>query len=614
MQHVTRKNEEARSSALWGKRSGSRGSALWGKGGRGLASFCLALVVVAGPAASVVEAKGKAPKHARQSQLELKAFVTPTLLKAARANPAKKFFVIVQGDGRENAADVERRVEKTQDGAPAPQVSKRFGLISGVSVKLSGKHILRLASSSHIRAITPDGPVELLNYSNKQKWAHVAAVARFWGAASTGTLKPPTIAVVDSGIEKNRSDFSNGARVIHEQVMTSLSTNSPGDGRGHGTFVAGIAAGSATSYAGVVPNAPLVSIDVLDDRGMARTSDVIAAAQWIHQNKTRFNIRVANFSLHSAVPNSFMFDPLNKAVEKLWFGGVVVVAAAGNHGNNGQPTGMGFAPANDPFVITVGANDIDGSVSVNDDSAAPWSAYGYTLDGFSKPDVAAPGRYIIGPVPATSTLALERPGQMRGVGYIELSGTSFAAPIVSGVAAYILAVKPHWTPDQVKGALMLTAKALPSAAPLSLGVGEINGPRAAEVVTPPNPNASLNAFLIADPTGDQTPVFDTASWARVAEENLSWDSASWARNFWETASWARDYWESASWARDHWESASWARDSQEAASWANASWASISYEDGADADPAVGGEFLTAEEEAALLAEAQQANESVPDG
>ena len=613
MRNVSPTNGEARSSALWGKRSGSRASVLWGKGGRGFASLCLALVVVAGPAASVTEAKQKSRGNAQQAQPALKAFVTPTLLEAARTNPTKEFLVIVQGKDREDAADVERRVEVQTDGeASAPQVSKRFGVISGVSVKLSGKHILRLARMSQIRAITPDAPVELLNFSNKQKWAHVAGVAKFWGLSSAGSLRPPAIAIVDSGVEKNRADFSNGARVIHEQVMTTLPNNSPGDGRGHGTFVAGVAAGSAASYAGVLPNAPLVSIDVLDDNGMARTSDVIAAAQWIHQNKTRFNIRVANFSLHSAAPNSFMFDPLNKAVEKLWFGGVVVVVAAGNHGKNGEPAPMGYAPGNDPFVITVGANDIDGSVSVNDDIAAPWSAYGYTLDGFAKPDVGAPGRYIIGPVPSNSTLARERPGQMRGPGYIELSGTSFAAPIVSGAAAAILAAKPMWTPDQVKGALMLTAKALPSAAPLSLGVGEINAPKAIDVINPPNPNAALNRFLVADPSGDPAPVFDAASWARVAQDDASWASASWARNSWEGASWAREYWETASWARDFWESASWARDSQDAASWARVAWDSVTYEDGADADPAIGGEFLTPEEEAELLAEARRANEPLP--
>src|SRR5205823_14717320 len=116
------------------------------------------------------------------------------------------------------------------------------------------------------------------------------------------------------------------------------------------------------------------------------------AADWILQNKERLNIRVANLSLTASNPGSFMFDPLNKAVERLWFSGVVVVAAAGNYGALGR--GVPFAPGDDPFVITVGASDIDGSVGTSDDTAAPWSAYGYTLDGFSKPELGAPGRYM----------------------------------------------------------------------------------------------------------------------------------------------------------------------------------------------------------------------------
>jgi serine protease AprX len=595
---------DGRSSALWGKRTGSRGSALWGKGGRAMAAVLFALAMLAGPLAATAEAK----PNGRGKPDPIRAFVTPPLLEAAKAHPKRTFQVIVQGRRNKDSDDVEAKILEMF----MKQVQREFDLISGVSVKLTGAQIQKLAKKSAIAAITPDAPVELDGYGNKQKWAYVAGVAKFWRHAESG-LKPPAIAVVDSGIQRNRADFGYGSQIRHEVVMTKLAGNSAGDGRGHGTFVAGIAAGQAPGYAGALPNAPIVSIDVMNDKGMAMTSDVIAAADWIYKNKDVHDIRVANFSLHSSVQNSFMFDPLDKAVEKLWFSGVVVVAAAGNHGVNGAPTTMGFAPGNDPFIITVGANDIDGSVDVKDDVAAPWSAYGYTLDGFSKPELGAPGRYMIGPVPSTSTLSLERPNQVRGVGYIELSGTSFAAPLVAGIAAYLKAVHPEWTPDQVKGALMLTAKHLPSAAPGSLGVGEVNGPKAADLkITPPNPNLALNQFLVADPNGEPVPVFDSASWARVAQEDASWASASWARDSWELASWA-----SASWARDSWEmaswaSASWANSAEAAASWANASWASASYEDGADSDPAIGGEEVTPEEQAAAELELGLAEPALP--
>src|SRR5439155_13853780 len=124
-------------------------------------------------------------------------------------------------------------------------------------------------------------------------------------------------------------------RVLGNVNMTSLPNNSAGDGRGHGTLVAGIAAGSAAGVAGAAPNAKILSIDVMDDTGMAYTSDVIAACDYILANKTRDNLRVANFSLHSSTRNHFYNDPLDRAVEKLWFNGVFVVAAAGNYGTAG---------------------------------------------------------------------------------------------------------------------------------------------------------------------------------------------------------------------------------------------------------------------------------------
>ena len=212
---------------------------------------------------------------------------------------------------------------------------------------------------------------------------------------------------------------------------------------------------------GAAPDANLVSLKVFDDNGVGLTSDVLRACDWLLQNKDRYNIRVANFSLQSGLATSFRFDPLDRAVEKLWQAGIVVVAAAGNDATDGKPNGVLFSPANDPFVITVGALDDKGSPTPADDVNAPWSSYGYTVDGFAKPDVAAPGRYVIEWVPANTSLAAERPYAVVKEG-MELSGTSFAAPVVSGVAADLLGMHPDWTPDQVKGAIMRSATPLTS--------------------------------------------------------------------------------------------------------------------------------------------------------
>ena len=509
------------------------------------------------------------------------AFVPADLLADAQAHPDQVFAVILQGDrghGTGAAASALQAESKADPAGQAVGLKRQLATVDGASAEVTGKQLVKLARMPGIAAITRDVPVRLSGgISSNQQWPFVSGVAKGWANVTNGSLGPlPTIAIVDSGIDAARADFSGGSRVLGQVTQTSLTGNSPGDGYGHGTFVAGIAAGSASGYSGAAPSANLVSIDVMDDQGMALTSDVIAAADWIVQNKSAYNIRVANFSLHSTAPASVFWDPLDRAVEKLWFDGVVVVTASGNYGVNGQPSGVLFAPGNDPFVITVGADDNQGAVSMVKAIAAPWSAYGYTYDGFAKPDLAAPGRYMIGPVPPNSTLATTRASSVTAPGYMQLSGTSFAAPVVSGTAAYLLALHPSWTPDQVKGALMLTAKPTPAAAPLSEGVGVVNAAAAALVTNPPNPNAALDQFVVAAPSGGAIPVFDAASWGSTAQANTSWDDASWGSASWGSASWGSASWGSASWGSASWGSLAWSSASWGTASWGTASWGSSS--------------------------------------
>ncbi len=580
-------NGSLRWSALWGKPSKgeTRSSALWGKGGRGSIATLIVALGLAAPAANAETASS------------FKAYTTPGLTAAAQTSPRATFDVILVGADRPSGW-LARQIASFE--STKTKVRRQFTSINGVAARLTGSQILTLARNGHVDSITYDSQLTLAALSSKQRWPYVSGVQKFWASGTSAAT--PTIAVVDSGIDASRADF--GGRVFAQVNLTSLANNSAGDGRGHGTFVAGIAAGSADGYAGAAPSSKIVSLDVMDDNGMAMTRDVIAAADWILANKDKYGIKVANFSLHSSQPNSFMYDPLDKAVERLWFSGVVVVAAAGNYGLAGQASGVPFAPGNDPFVITVGADDVDGSTSTIDDIAAPWSAYGYTLDGFAKPDVAAPGRYIVGPAPAASTLALERPGSVVAPGYIQLSGTSFAAPIVAGGAAQILAAHPTWTPDQVKGALMVTASRTPAAAPLSQGVGIVDVSKAAALTVAPNPNLALRDFVNPDPAGGTSPVFDAASWASTAKANASWASASWASASWASASWSSASWASASWASASWASASWSDASWSDASWSDASWASVCYADNAEGDvTAEGGEWMDPTELDALLAE-----------
>ena len=222
-------------------------------------------------------------------------------------------------------------------------------------------------------------------------------------------------------------------------------------------------------------------------------------------------------------------------------------------------------------MITVGAVDLGSAYGTLDDSVAPWSAWGSTEDGFAKPELGAPGRYMIGPV-SNGTLKQQRADHVVSPDYMELSGTSFAAPVVAGSAAQLLALHPDWTPDQVKGALMLTAKQSTGINNRAIGVGEVNASAAAALDTPPNPNAALDGFIASDPATGLA--FDATSWVNAVRSDASWSDASWSDASWSDASWSDASWSDASWTDASWSDASWTD-----ASWTDASWA-----DGADSD------------------------------
>jgi serine protease AprX len=542
-------------------KNGERGNALWGGGKRW--SVLAALTV----SALAVLAGQVTPATASGSD----AYLSPGLLEEAEANPEQLFDVIVQAERGRKTADVADEVDDVVEDDPATgsKLKRKFISITGASATLSGRQIVKLAKKSKIESITRDVKVELLAYSNTQLWPQAAGVADNW-SSTTPASSYPAIAVVDSGITNVLDGLSGaaGTRLVKGVTMVSASTSNAA--YGHGSMVASIAANQNPGYTGAEPRAKIVSVKVLDGNGVGAKSDIVAACDWILQNKAMYNIRVANFSLNAG-GESILYDALDKAVETLWLNGIVVVVAAGNYAVNGVQSDVGYSPANDPFVITVGASDVNGTVSAEDDFAAPWSAFGFTQDGFRKPEVAAPGRYMNGSVPSSAKLLTQFPERIVAPNYMWMSGTSFSAPVVSGIAASIIATNPTWTPDQVKGAIMETVS-LPAGygSNGALGVGVVNGDAALDASGLPNPNAGLNQFVsLNSATGKYE--FDASLWYSTAFYDPAWNVASWASASWASASWSSASWSSASWSSASWASASWA-----SASWANASWANAS--------------------------------------
>jgi serine protease AprX len=537
----------------------TRGNALWGS--KGTLSLTLAVMIVGALALGGGRvAAAESPK--------LDAYVSPGLLDEANASPDALFDVIVQARMGKKTDDVANEVAKIQKEEPSKgsKLKRKFISIAGTSATLTGKQLVKLADRSEIESITRDVEVELLSYSNNQLWPQAAGVAEEWSWTMPDSSYP-AIAVVDSGASNVLGGLggSYSSRLVKSVTMVSASTSYAA--YGHGSMVASIAANDNAGYTGSSPKTKIVSVKVLDGNGVGSKSDIVAACDWILQNKATYNIRVANFSLNAG-GESIRFDALDKAVEALWLNGVVVVVAAGNYAVNGAQSDVGYSPANDPFVITVGASDINGSVTAADDFAAPWSAFGFTQDGFRKPEIAAPGRYMVGSVPNGATLLTQFPERVVAPNYMWMSGTSFSAPVVSGIVATILAHHPTWTPDQVKGAVMETVS-VPTGygSAGALGVGVVNGSAALNASGLPNPNAGLNQFVFLNSATGKLE-FDAGEWYSTAASNASWNSASWSSASWSSASWSSASWSSASWSSASWSSASWS-----SASWSSASWA-----------------------------------------
>jgi serine protease AprX len=588
-----RANSDSRSNALWGR--GSRGehrsNALWGRGGRRAGAALLTTVAMFTFAATMAVAGTKEYKPGAAHK-GLKAYVEDSLLAAVQQNPAQTFDVIVQADSTktDQPNKVSNWFKHVDESARSDNQNGRrrgqFKAITGGEYQLTGKSILKLAKDDQVSSITANDTVQRsavqLPLYNTQLWPWSVAAPVDWTSASP---KAPTIAIVDSGIDPaHAADFGN--RVVGQVNLASLTPNSAGDGYGHGTFVAGIAAGAAPGYAGVAPKANLVSVDVMNDHGQSTVADVVKAADWILANKSTYNIKVANFSLHATNRASVMFDPIDQAVERLWLNGVVVVAASGNYATDAvnTPSGVNFAPGNDPFVITVGAADIGTSLKASDDTVAPWSAWGYTGDGFMKPDLAAPGRYMIGPVTAGGGLSVERPEKVVKPGYMQLSGTSFSAPVVAGAAAMLMAGNSTLTPDQVKGILMVTAVAQPNVKKGALGVGTVNVAlaRLYNKRNPPNPNKALDKFV--EVASDGSSVFDAAAWQSAAHNDAAWSDAAWSDAAWSDAAWSSAAWSSAAWSDAAWASAAWASAAWSDAAWSDAAWSDAAWSDGTDAE------------------------------
>lgn len=489
--------------------------------------LCLALLVgLAGPAALPGLTAAKA--H-------------PLLLELAAHDAQQEVAVIVQ------KAELESRLEaRVRDMGGV--VTKDLQIINAFAARMRAGAAVALSGDPGVRWVSLDAAVERSGRPapapsptpiTTNTYLDSTGARQVWNMGITGS--GIGVAMIDSGIT-NSQDIN-----ISRSVSFNANSTTVNDVYGHGTHVAGIVGNTGVNsnnkFKGVAPAANLVNLKVSDETGMAYESDVVEALQWVLDNKAAYNIRVVNLSLNSTVMQSYHTSPLDAACEIVWFSGVVVVVSSGNS-DGSSVNYANAAPANDPFVITVGAVDELATTSVSDDTFATYTTWAVTTDGFVKPDILAPGSNIISILSDKSDWDLSAPDRVVDGGYYRLSGTSMAAPMVTGAVALLLQDEPNLTPDQVKMRLVSNYSRLFSikvSKTLTLNFPYLSAYKAVTTAGTTSANTGYVASQLLW-TGSEPITWGSVAWNSVAWNSVAWNSVAWNSVAWNSVAWNSVFW------------------------------------------------------------------------
>lgn len=508
-------------------------------------------------------------------------------------------------------------------------VDRVLPIIDGVSAKVPADSLPALRGLPGVRAVTPDASGRLLGIDSQLGYDvtgdegslyYAANVMRAkdaaWNKGYTG--RGVDIALIDSGVAPVTGMTSGN--VIHGPDLSFESQNPDlrqVDTYGHGTHMASIivgrdVAGTGPSYTnanshrfnGIAPDSRLISLKVATNSGAADVSQIIAAIDWVTQNKTvgNLNIKVLNLSYGTNSSQSFAIDPLAYAVENAWRAGIVVVVAGGNNGTSRTEL---TSPAYDPLVIAAGADDTNKSTSTSDDRIASFSQPGTPARHL---DLIAPGLHILGLRVPGSRLDQNNPQAVVNNRFFRGTGSSQAAAMTSGAAALYLSKYPNATPDQVKRVLMTTASMPVAAAQVypGLGVPNLNAALglapydaeadgegegdgtpsrdgAAQAATGAVGTGSLEAARggahvndgVADLTGERDifgNAWDGQSWSTGSSQGNTWTGGSWNGTTWTGTTWTGGAWNGTTWTGNTWTGNTWTGTTWTGNTWTGNTW------------------------------------------
>ena len=499
-----------------------------------------------------------------------------------RATPAERMVQVIV---RSLSGDAEGAVQRH-----GGTVVEDLDIVDGVSASVPAANVPALASEPGT-LVTPDARVDLKSLKPRGEdavgaatLAHVAKVVNATGADNGNGVG---VALLDTGVAdlEPLEDTYRGPAVGGGSSL---------DGYGHGTHLAGII---DSDDEGLARKADLVSVKASADDGSTSLLAVIAGLEWVLDQHDDLDIRVINISLGVEPMDDYRDDVLALAVERLWDAGVVVVAAAGNEGEDGITS-----PAYDPYVIAVGSLDTKSTDTLADDTVHEFSPAGTE----TRPvDVVAPGQSIVSLRAPGSVSDVEYPSARVGENHIKGTGTSQASAVVSAVAAGLIAKNPDLTPDEVKWILKASATPIDAA---NAGAGLVNLKAAQKQKLPaggveqewPKATATEPETPDGEPPVPIPPPGEDDDYCEVDIDDLaappappdpddetpcgwtggSWTGGSWTGGSWTGGSWTGGSWTGGSWTGGSWTGGSWTGGSWTVGTWTGGSWTGGSWTGG----------------------------------
>ncbi len=564
--------------------------------------------------------------------LVLPALLGVTATQAAASQPRLDRYVLRATPGA--LAGVEAGVRSL-----GGTVGREMPAVDTAAVTLSPLAAAAMRRDPRVASLTDNAAVQLdIAHNGYAPLADSYSLVRAEAAAAVrpswddGAGKGIDVALVDSGVVPV-DGLADPGKVINGPDLTPESQSADTrylDTFGHGTHMAGIIAGhdsgarveahNTSDFLGVAPKARVVSVKVADARGNTDVSQVIAGIDWVvqHAHDPGMNIRVLNLSFGTDAAQPYVADPLAYAAEVAWRGGIVVVVSAGN---GGSKLGRLDNPAQDPYVIAVGAADAVGK------KVASFSSVG---DGVRNPDLIAPGAHVQSlRVPGSYIDATHGATGRIDNRFFRGSGTSQAAAFTSGAVADLLSKQPDLTPNEVKAALTSTAVPVaddssPEAQghgllnlaaaiaqsghrgqasggsgqsfPAANGAGTLEGARGSahqvlagvtlagerDIMGRPFDAAAMAAAELAGNSWAGG-VWNGSAWAGSGWTGSSWAGSAWAGSTWAGSAWAGNAWASGVWTGSSWAGSSWLGSGWAGSSWAGSSWLDDSWGGGSSA-------------------------------